>query len=68
MGFPQVCPDCKASFVDGAGGHSVFPRKWERMRPLVGGCIAVTLEQMKQAMRLIVEKARVISECAAALT
>ena len=26
MGSPQVFPDWKASFVDGAGGRSVFPR------------------------------------------
>ena len=37
MGSPQVFPDWKASFVDGAGGQSVFPRMWERMRPLVDG-------------------------------
>ena len=31
MGSAQVFPDWKASFVDGADGHSVFPRMWERM-------------------------------------
>ncbi|MGZ8363187.1 MAG: threonine ammonia-lyase, partial [Caulobacteraceae bacterium] len=29
------------SFVDGAGGRSVFPRMWERMRPVVDGAIVV---------------------------
>src|SRR6266446_3491714 len=67
FGSAQVFPDWKASFVDGAGGHSVFPRMWERMKPLVDGCIVVTLEQTRQAMRLIAEKARVISEGAGAL-
>jgi len=67
MGSPQVFPDWKASFVDGAGGHSVFPRMWERMKPLLDGCIVVTLEQTKQAMRLMAEKARVIAEGAGAL-
>src|SRR5437660_1731527 len=42
-GSPQEFPEWQASFVDGAGGHSVFPRMWERMRPLVEGCIVVTL-------------------------
>ena len=66
-GSPQSFPDWKASFVDGAGGQSVFPRMWERMKPVVDGCIVVSLEQTKHAMRLMAEKARVISEGAGAL-
>jgi len=56
------------SFVDGAGGKSVFPRMWERMKPVVDGSIVVTLDQTKQAMRLMAEKARVIAEGAGALS
>ncbi len=66
-GSPQVFKDWKASFVDGAGGHSVFPRMWERMKPLVDGCIVVSLEETKRAVRLMAEKARVIAEGAGAL-
>jgi len=66
-GSAQVFPDWQASFVDGAGGKSVLPRMWERLRPLVDGSIVVTLEQTKQAMRLMAEKARVIAEGAGAL-
>ena len=40
---------------------------WERMRPLVEGSIVVSLEQTRQAMRLMAEKSRVISEGAGAL-
>jgi threonine dehydratase len=40
---------------------------WERMKPLVDGCIVVTLEETKRAMRLLAESARVISEGAGAL-
>src|SRR5436853_636014 len=57
----------KASFVDGAGGQSVFPRMWERMKPLVDDYIVVTLEETKKAMRMMAEKARIISEGAGAL-
>jgi len=32
---PQVFPNWRASFVDGAGGQSMFPRMWERMKPVV---------------------------------
>ena len=67
MGSPQVFNEWKASFVDGAGGQSLFPRMWQRMKPLVDGYIVVTLEETKNAMRLIAEKARVISEGAGAL-
>jgi threonine dehydratase len=66
-GSPQLFPEWQASFVDGAGGKSVFPRMWERMKPVVDGSIVVTLEQTKRAMRLMAEKARVISEGAGAL-
>jgi threonine dehydratase len=67
MGSPQVFTDWKSSFVDGAGGQSVFPRMWERMKPLMDGYIVVSLEQTKAAMRLMAEKARIISEGAGAL-
>jgi threonine dehydratase len=57
----------QASFVDGAGGRSVIPRMWERMRPVTDGGIVTTLEAVRRAMRLMAEKARVISEGAGAL-
>ena len=61
-------PDWEASFVDGAGGQSMIPRMWERMLPIVDGAITVSLEQTRQAMRLLAEKARVIAEGAGALS
>src|ERR1700682_2777753 len=67
MGSPQVFRDWKHSFVDGAGGQSVFPRMWERMKPVVDGYIVVSLKETKDAMRLMAEKARIISEGAGAL-
>lgn len=66
-GSAQVFSGWKASFVDGAGGQSVFPRMWERIKPVVDGSIVVSLEQTKGAMRLMAEKARVIAEGAGAL-
>jgi len=67
MGSPQVFKDWKASFVDGAGGQSTFPRMWERMKPVVDDYFVVSLGETKKAMRLAAEKARVISEGAGAL-
>ena len=66
-GSPQVFTKWKASFVDGAGGQSMFPRMWERMKPVVDGYLVVTLKETKNAMRLMAEKARTISEGAGAL-
>jgi threonine dehydratase len=66
-GSPQVFTAWTQSFVDGAGGKSVFPRMWERMQPVVDGAFVVTLDQVKQAMRLMADKVRIISEGAGAL-
>jgi threonine dehydratase len=66
-GSPQIFKNWQSSFVDGAGGQSMFPRMWERMKPLVDGYLVVSLEETKAAMRLMAEKARIISEGAGAL-
>ncbi len=66
-GSPQAFSNWQASFVDGAGGQSVFPRMWERMRPVIDGSFVVTLDETRRAMRLMAEKVRVISEGAGAL-
>lgn len=67
-GSPQAFPDWQPSFVDGAGGKSVFPTMWARMKHVVDGSIIVTLDETRHAMRLMAEKARVISEGAGALS
>ena len=51
-----------------AGGQSVTERMWERMQPMVDGAITVSLDQTRDAMRLIAEKARAIAEGAGALS
>ena len=67
-GSPQVFENWQASFVDGAGGKSIFPRMWERMKNTVDGSIVVTLEEVKNAMRIAASKTRVIAEGAGALS
>src|ERR1700761_7833583 len=67
-GAPQTFKDWQASFVDGAGGQSMFPRMWERIAPLTDGYLVVTLDETKAAMRVLAEKARVIAEGAGALS
>ena len=68
MGSPQTFKDWQASFVDGAGGQSMFPRMWERLKPVVDDYLVVTLEETRGAMRILAEKARVIAEGAGALS
>jgi threonine dehydratase len=68
QGRPSKFPNWQASFVDGAGGQSVTQRMWERMQAVVDGAITVTLDQVRDAMKLMAEKARVISEGAGALS
>ncbi|MCL6740712.1 pyridoxal-phosphate dependent enzyme [Sphingomonas sp. RB56-2] len=67
QGAPSKFPDWQASFVDGAGGQSVTARMWQRMQPIVDGTITVTLDQTRDAMRLIAEKTRTIAEGAGGL-
>jgi threonine dehydratase len=66
-GGPRKFTDWQASFVDGAGGQSVTERMWQRMQLVVDGAITVTLDQTRDAMRLIAEKSRTIAEGAGAL-
>jgi threonine dehydratase len=66
-GGPRKFTEWQASFVDGAGGKSVTERMWQRMRPVTDGTITVTLDQTRDAMRLIAEKTRTIAEGAGAL-
>jgi threonine dehydratase len=56
------------SFVDGAGSGSLLPAVWERARPLIASSSVVSLEAAADAVRLLVERARIVPEGAAALT
>jgi threonine dehydratase len=67
-GEAREFPGWQASFVDGAGGKSVFPRMWERMQGVVDGSLVVSLEDARRAMRSAAEHARVIVEGAGALS
>jgi len=67
QGGPRKFPEWQASFVDGAGGQSVTARMWERLQPIVDGAITVSLDQTRDAMRLIADKTRTIAEGAGGL-
>jgi len=59
--------DYRPSFVDGAGGRSVLPAMWERARELVDEAVAVPLDEIAEAMRLLARRAHVVAEGAGAL-
>src|ERR1700758_4015703 len=65
VGSAQYFPNWKASFVDGCGGKSVFPRMWDIAHHLLAGSIVGSLEDVRQAMKLVAERNHVIAEGAA---
>jgi threonine dehydratase len=56
------------SFVDGAGSGSLLPAVWELARPLIASSSVVSLEAAADVVRLLLERARIVAEGAAALT
>jgi threonine dehydratase len=65
-GSPQKFPSWKASWVDGCGGKSVFPRMWDLAHHLLAGSIVSTLDEVRLAMKIVAERNHVISEGAGA--
>jgi len=59
--------DFTPSFIDGAGSGALLPEMWERARPLVTGSFALSLAEAAAAVRLLLERARIVGEGAAAL-
>jgi threonine dehydratase len=54
------------SFVDGIGAPAVFPEMFALARRLVAGSIVVGLDEIAGAIRLLVERSRVVAEGAGA--
>jgi threonine dehydratase len=59
--------DYRPSFVDGAGGRGLLPGMWEPARELVDEAVAVPLDEVAAAMRLLAGRAHVVAEGAGAL-
>jgi threonine dehydratase len=55
------------SFVDGAGSGALMDVMWEQAKELIAGSFAVPLEETAAAVRLLLERARIVAEGAAAL-
>jgi threonine dehydratase len=59
--------DYRASWVDGAGGRAMLPTMWERAQGLVDEAVAVPLDHVAEATRLLASRAHVVAEGAGAL-
>jgi threonine dehydratase len=59
--------DYGPSFVDGAGGRALLPTMWDRGRELVDAAVAVPLDDVAAAVRVLASRARIVAEGAGAL-
>ncbi len=55
--FPKV-----SSFVDGIGASSVLPVMWELVKSLLEGSLVVSLTEISAAIRLLLERNRIVAE------
>jgi len=62
-----VVVDRTPSFVDGIGGRGVLPEMWPLVSSLLDGAVIAELDEVKSAVRLLVERARVVAEGAGAV-
>ena len=56
------------SFVDGAGSKALLPAMWDRARSLVAEGVAVPLDDVAAAVRVLATRAHVVAEGAGALS
>jgi threonine dehydratase len=58
--------DYQASFVDGISAKAVFPQMFERAKKLIDGSLVAELQEVAAAVKLLVERNRVVAEGAGA--
>jgi threonine dehydratase len=61
-----VSIDYRASFVDGIGGKSLLAEMWPLVSAVLAGSLVVSLEQVADAIRFLVQRNRVVAEGAGA--
>jgi threonine dehydratase len=62
-----VVVDRTPSFVDGIGGRGVLPEMWPLVSALLDGALVAELAEVAGAVKLLVERARVVAEGAGAV-
>jgi threonine dehydratase len=63
-----VAPPFRRTFIDGAGAQRVYPEMFELARRLQVGSIAVPVEDVAEAVRILVERNHLVAEGAGALS
>ncbi|MGH7615642.1 MAG: threonine ammonia-lyase [Gemmatimonadaceae bacterium] len=61
-----VLVERRPSFVDGIGGRGVLPEMWPIVRSLVDGAMVASLDDVARAVRLLIERVRIVAEGAGA--
>ena len=64
-GSPQTVA-YEPSFVDGIGSKTIFPQMFALARTLIDGAVVAALEEVASALRLLVERNRIVAEGAGA--
>ena len=54
------------SFVDGIGGRGVLQEMWPLVRGVVDGALVASLDEVADAVRVLIERARIVAEGAGA--
>ena len=67
-GGTPVKVDFTPSFVDGAGAGALLPVMWEHANGLLAGAFSISLERTAAAVKLLLERGRIVAEGAAALS
>ncbi|HJQ21440.1 MAG TPA: pyridoxal-phosphate dependent enzyme [Gemmatimonadaceae bacterium] len=58
--------DNRRTFVDGIGGRGVFPEMWSIARDLIDGSLVVGIDDVADALRVMVQRNRIVAEGAGA--
>lgn len=66
LGEITEVPNHQTSFCDGIGGKKVFKTIWPYVSHLVDGSVTITLEQVVDAIRLIMDRNSLVAEGAGA--
>jgi threonine dehydratase len=66
-GFPVQTPHA-AGFVSGVGFGTVLPEMWPLVKSMIDGVITVSLAQVAEAIKILVERNRVVAEGAGAVS
>ena len=64
-GSPQTV-EYIPTFVDGIGGKSILPEMWPMVSRLLNGSLVMSIDAVGQALKLVLERNRVLAEGAGA--